>query len=70
LSLKKLSSNKSRRADAKQALVLAMLRRKQGVTIASVMAATGWQPHSVLWAAPGRNAQRSKSPNWLNRDSG
>jgi hypothetical protein len=24
-----------------------MLRRKQGATIAAVMQATGWQPHSV-----------------------
>jgi Protein of unknown function (DUF3489) len=47
MSLKKLSSNKSRRADSKQAQVLAMLRRKHGATIASVMEATGWQRHSV-----------------------
>ena len=47
MSLKKLSSNKPSRADSKQAQVLAMLRRKQGVTIAAVMQATGWQPHSV-----------------------
>ena len=47
MSLKKLSSNKPSRADSKQALVLAMLHRKQGITVAAVMQATGWQPHSV-----------------------
>ena len=47
MSLKKLSSNEPSRADSKQARVLAMLHRKQGATIATVMKATGWQPHSV-----------------------
>jgi hypothetical protein len=32
---------------SKQAAVVALLRRPQGVTIAEIVAATGWQPHTV-----------------------
>lgn len=35
------------RVHSKQARVLYMLRRAEGVTVATVMKATGWQKHSV-----------------------
>jgi hypothetical protein len=35
------------RAGTKQETVLAMLRREEGATIAQIVAATGWQPHTV-----------------------
>ena len=41
------------RDDTKQARLIAMLRRKEGATIAQIVAATGWQPHTVRGALAG-----------------
>lgn len=35
------------RANSKQAMVLAMLRRPEGATVAQIIEATGWQAHTV-----------------------
>jgi hypothetical protein len=41
------------RDGSKQAQLVAMLRRKQGATIAQIVEATGWQPHTVRGAFAG-----------------
>ncbi|HEX5794727.1 MAG TPA: DUF3489 domain-containing protein, partial [Geminicoccaceae bacterium] len=41
------------RDDTKQAQLIAMLRREEGATIAQIVAATGWQQHTVRGAFAG-----------------
>ena len=46
-------SSRSRRENTKEALVIEMLRRPEGATIAQIMAATGWQAHTCRSAFAG-----------------
>lgn len=46
------------RAGTKQAMVLAMLRRPEGATVAQIMAATGWQAHTVRGTLAGALKKR------------
>jgi hypothetical protein len=46
-------SPSSARSGSKQALLVDLLRRKQGATLTEVVKATGWQPHSVRGAICG-----------------
>ena len=50
---KKTASPTGLRTGTKLALLVDLLRRKGGATIAEVMTATGWQPHSVRGAISG-----------------
>lgn len=43
----KSSAAKPPRGGAKREIVITLLRREQGATMAELMAATGWQPHST-----------------------
>ena len=46
------------REGTKQAQLIAMLRRAEGVTIAEIVAATAWQPHTVRGAFAGALKKR------------
>jgi hypothetical protein len=41
------------REGTKEALLIALLRRPEGATVAQVIEATGWQPHTVRGAVSG-----------------
>jgi len=49
----KTASSSAHRPGTKQALLVDLLRRKQGATITEVVKATRWQPHSVRAAISG-----------------
>ncbi len=46
------------RAGTKQATLIDLLKRKTGATIADLVKATGWQPHSVRGAISGTLKKR------------
>jgi hypothetical protein len=46
------------REGTKQAALIGMLRRTEGATIAEIVAATGWQPHTVRGAFAGALKKR------------
>lgn len=50
---KKTASSSALRSGTKHALLVDLLRRKDGATIAEGVKATGWQPHSVRGAISG-----------------
>ena len=47
---------------SKQNVVLALLRRQQGASIAEIIEATGWQPHSVRGFMSGALKKRLQIP--------
>jgi hypothetical protein len=47
------ATDRTPREGTKQAVVIAMLQRKSGATIAEIVAETGWQPHTVRGAFAG-----------------
>jgi hypothetical protein len=54
------ATQRTPRAGTKQETVLALLRRAEGATIAQVMEATAWQPHTVRGFLAGLKNRRIK----------
>ena len=52
------ATTRTTRDGSKQARLIAMLRRKEGATIAQIVEATGWQPHTVRGAFAGALKKR------------
>src|SRR4051812_46006769 len=49
---------KAPRSDTKQAMLISMLERPEGATVAEVVEATNWQPHTVRGAFAGALKKR------------
>lgn len=52
------NTRRSARENTKQAKVVDLLRRPEGATIAQLVKATGWQPHTVRGALAGALKKR------------
>ena len=50
--------DKSPRAGSKLAIIIELLTRPEGATIAEMAMATNWQPHSIRGALSGTRAKR------------
>jgi len=56
------SKSPTQRAGTKQAQVIAMLRRPEGATIAEIVVATGWMPHTARGAISGVLKKKLRLP--------